>query len=106
MTVTRGPGVTSRQVLAYWKVAPLDTELRVRRLKQYQTLAADPGHHAQVLAAIFGSSKHDEAVHKERLRDRRLTEHSTPWAVQFAKDIDSLREIEQYDGWAGELEGN
>eukprot|EP00972_Heterocapsa_arctica_P095765 14123806-Heterocapsa_arctica.AAC.1 len=41
-------------VLKFWSVAPLFTELRIRRLKWLQAIAADVHGNVQLLAALFG----------------------------------------------------
>ncbi len=76
--------MTNKQALAAWQIAPLEVELRVRRLKQYQTWAGQPDHHTQVLAAIFGTAKLDEKHEKARMLDGKLTESSTPWASSYS----------------------
>eukprot|EP00959_Pyramimonas_sp_CCMP1952_P386904 8108637-Pyramimonas_sp.AAC.1 len=43
--------LSSQQVLDYWNARPLGTELRVRRLKWFQSMFACPGSHRQLTGA-------------------------------------------------------
>eukprot|EP00972_Heterocapsa_arctica_P086328 12725394-Heterocapsa_arctica.AAC.1 len=38
----------------YWRIPNVATELRVRRVKWFQTMVDSPMHHKQVPAAIWG----------------------------------------------------
>ena len=99
--------MTNKQVMAYWKVAPLSVETRVRRYKMYQAWAEDPEHHSQVLAAVFDTAKIDTKYGNTRMAANGDTnENSTPWAKQFAEDVGLLRDVEGYEQWAKDVGTN
>ena len=81
--------MTNKQVMAYWKVAPLKIDMRVRRYKMYQTWTTEPEHHSQVLAAVFGQTQQDRRnnVHRTKPDLDSSTTLPTPWGQQFWDDL-------------------
>ena len=47
--------LSSEAVLRWWRLVPLELEMRTRRLRLWQSLARVPGAHRQVLASLFGA---------------------------------------------------
>ena len=76
--------MTNDAVLKHWRVAPLFTELRVRRLKWLQTVAADVGGNVQLLAALFGEIEGAAVLDDE---GRVVRQAASPWARQLEDDI-------------------
>ena len=46
------------EVLAFWGLASAETELRIVRLRWWQSIATEPERHEQILAAMFGENCH------------------------------------------------
>ena len=83
-----GRRISMQAVYLFWKIPSVVVELRVRRIKQYQRWALSPSNHVVELAAMLGSTKHDDNHTKVRLgNDFRVTADSTPWAKQCLEDL-------------------
>ena len=73
-------------------------ELRIRRLKLWQTVARDPKEAVQVLAAVFGTTKIEEQLGINRLAaDGTLGDEPTPWALQLREDLERMSCFEDGD---------
>ena len=53
-------GTSNREILRHWKMVTCSTELCVRRLKWYQSMARFPWDHGLVLASMFGHTKGEQ----------------------------------------------
>eukprot|EP00959_Pyramimonas_sp_CCMP1952_P441447 9241511-Pyramimonas_sp.AAC.1 len=71
------------QVLQKFRMASLFLELRIRRLKWLQTMAARKEYHAQYLSAVFGNM----VCGGEVFREGYAHVNSNPWARQAQQDI-------------------
>eukprot|EP00959_Pyramimonas_sp_CCMP1952_P212499 4446093-Pyramimonas_sp.AAC.1 len=47
--------LSSAAVLRWWRLVPLDLEIRIRRLRLWQSVSKVPGAHRQLLACLFGA---------------------------------------------------
>lgn len=74
--------VTSRQVLARWKLVPFAVDLRVRRLRWLQSMLRNPEEHRQTIAAVWGKLLIVEGEPKVG-EDGLLTESANSFAVQW-----------------------
>ena len=99
---------------AVWKllgVVPCGHELLVRRIKMWQSVARDPGHHCQLLAAVFGKavfespSPHRCSWAPSLATDLDNSKHN-PWATQFRADIDFLEKVEDGQSVLEAMEGD
>ena len=80
--------VPNQCVLRYWKMPTVRTELVVRRLCMYQSMARHPQDSVLPMAAAFGKMK-GESVHlQDPIIEGYVSEDATPWAKQFQEDFD------------------
>lgn len=93
---------TAAQEFRSWGLCFTAVELRIRRVRLYPQWAAQPGHHRQVLAAVFSETVDDQRRGVQCLSEEgELVEGgSTPWAVQLAADFAALSELENVSEWA------
>eukprot|EP00959_Pyramimonas_sp_CCMP1952_P223769 4678715-Pyramimonas_sp.AAC.1 len=52
--------MTTEEVMRWWRLVPIASELRVRRLRWLQACVRRPGAHKQMIAAVFGSVSYEE----------------------------------------------
>ena len=75
---------TNEQILARIRIAPIETELRIRRLHMLREMVRQPETAAQCITAVFVKLK----GHKESAEmGPQLREGSTPRMHQFSRDI-------------------
>eukprot|EP00959_Pyramimonas_sp_CCMP1952_P041076 858849-Pyramimonas_sp.AAC.1 len=86
--------ISNEEVLRYWKMAPLEVELRARRIKWYQRWVQRPDQHLAEWAALFGTMgiEQDRGIQIVG-GDARLTQHACPWARRVIDDINSLANL-------------
>ena len=77
--------MSAAAVLRHWRIPSSSRELLVRRLRWYQTWAARPQHHAQLLAALFGQLPCD--LGPPPCSESGLTEEASPWTTRVGQDI-------------------
>ena len=97
--------VPNQCVLRYWNIPTVRTELVVRRLCMYQSIANNPLDSVLPMAAAFGKMK-GEAEHLQNpVVDGYITEDATPWARQLRDDFDYWCEaVEDVDLFFSEYE--
>ena len=88
--------MSNLEVLRYWRMVCCDNELTVRRLKWYQSMAANKMENVQNFATLFGTMKAELASPHlvASLEDGSLGPGANPWAMQFAQDMEKLWMIE------------
>ena len=87
-TCWTGPHPTSLSnvaVLAHWKLLGCEMEMKIRRLRMYQSWALDPQHHCQVLCCLFGVAAFDRD--RPPLENGQPTSYASPWVLQLYKDF-------------------
>jgi len=87
--------MSGREVYTFWKLVPVEIELRVKRLRWLQTVLADQRHHMQLIAAIFGKYEFEDFTTVGR--DGRLDERANPWAKLWMSDVMSLQGLDEGD---------
>lgn len=96
-------------VFRYWRVCPVDQELRIRRLRRYKQWAMDPERYVQVLTAHFSTVQAERAQGIDRtvrLDARELQEEATPWAKQIWEDMEEWAKYsEDFAGLVHDVEG-
>ena len=80
--------LTNAEVLAHWKIARAEVELRVRRLMWLQQAAKDRNNNAQLFAAIFGTIS-GQAM-QTVADDGSLSSQANPWAKRAQEDVNQL----------------
>ena len=80
--------VSNAAVLRYWRISTVKTELVIRRIRMYQTMAKYPQDSVLPMAAAFGTMKGESLQLGPPVWDGYITEHGTPWAKQFQADMD------------------
>ena len=90
--------VSNQCVLRYWNIPTIRTELVVRRLCMYQSMAKNPQDSVLPMAAAFGRMKGEEEHLQDPISDGYITEDATPWALQFQEDFnywcEAIEEVE------------
>lgn len=83
-TITVHRTMTNQQVLRWWKLPDISTELRIRRMRMYVRWAQYPEDHDQVLAVVVGPMSFEYAppVHKHK-----ITTFAHPWLKQLDQDF-------------------
>ena len=79
--------IPNQCVLRYWKIATVYTELVVRRIRMYQSMAQYPEDSVLPMAAAFGKMKGEDPALANPVENGQITEDATPWAKQFAEDL-------------------
>jgi len=74
----------------------LFTELRVRRLKWLQAVAADVHGNVQLLASVFGEIDGEAVLDAEGRIDRGV---ASPWALQMEEDVMGLSNFDDGDSF-------
>ena len=78
----------------YWRIPRVATEARVHRVKWLQSMAVNPQHHKQVLAALWGRLG---PAGPEQLTPEGVTRTgANPWALQLERDLEEFSKLE---GW-------
>ena len=85
--------MSNADVLRYWRILPCREELRVRRLKWYQKIAAWPENNSHVLGAWFGALPFEKEAPIDEMG--RVLYSSHPWTKQLAHDLDYIDCIEE-----------
>ena len=81
------------------------TELVVRRLCMYQSMAKNPHDSVLPMAAAFGKMKGEAEHLQDPIVDGYITDDATPWAIQFQEDFSYWCEaIEEVDIFFSEYE--
>ena len=80
--------IPNQCVLRYWNISTVRTELVVRRLCMYQSMAKNPQDSVLPMAAAFGKMKGEAEHLQDPIVDGYITEAATPWAIQFREDFD------------------
>ena len=97
--------VPNQCVLRYWNIPTVRTELVVRRLCMYQSMAKNPLDSVLPMAAAFGKMKGEAEHLQDPVVDGYITEDATPWARQFRDDFDYWCEaVEDVDLFFSEYE--
>ena len=97
--------VPNQGVLRYWNIPTVRTELVVRRLCMYQSMARNPQDSVLPMAAAFGRMKGEAEHLQDPIVDGYITEDATPWAIQFQEDFNYWCEaIEEVDIFFSEYE--
>eukprot|EP00959_Pyramimonas_sp_CCMP1952_P291386 6095226-Pyramimonas_sp.AAC.1 len=74
-------------------LVPIELELRVQRLKEWQKIARSPAYHVQQLTAVFGALDVEAAVpslvarYPSACSSPKDTSRDNPWANQFVQDL-------------------
>ncbi len=101
------------EVWKHWRIAPTRTELRVRRLKWWQSICRQPEIHGHFLAIFFGRCRFEDQAAEDggnvappTLDDNGfINEQAHPLARQLAADLKALHEsktaAEALEGWNG-----
>ena len=79
--------ISNETVLRYWNIATIRTELIIRRIRMYQSLAENPHESVLPMAAAFGRIQGDSPLLQPPIVNGRITEDATPWAQQFQDDM-------------------
>ena len=95
--------VPSIDVWRFLQLAPTSIELRVRRLRFWQSVARNPGLHVALLAAVFGQCEF-ETLPTVDLHGR-VSRNANPWALQFKSDVESLAECDDGKDLVEQLAG-
>eukprot|EP00959_Pyramimonas_sp_CCMP1952_P381235 7988226-Pyramimonas_sp.AAC.1 len=75
-------------------MAPVEHELRARRIRWYQRWVRNPKQHIAEWGARLGSMRVELANELPIVGgDARLTQAACPWARRFVDDISSLAEL-------------
>ena len=80
--------ISNAAVRKYWKLPSVQTELRIRRITMYKTMAAHPLDSVLPMAAAFGQMRAEQQRGMAApINNDNITETATPWAKQFQDDI-------------------
>lgn len=92
------PGAAIRST---WRVATAETEVRIRRLRMYQSWAKRPEQFVQPITAVFGTLRIDKARGLLRCDpdDDGLGPTPTPWALQLVQDLLHLDAVDSLHPW-------
>ena len=85
--------LNNKTVYRALRLVPSELEIRVRRLKWYQAVAAEPDLHCQTLASWLGTMKNDKGP--TMYADGSLSSTANPWAKQIAADLHTLVGIDE-----------
>ena len=80
--------VSNETVLRYWNIPTILTELIIRRIRMYQSLAENPKDSVLPMAAAFGKIQGDSSHLQPPIMHGRITQDATPWAQQFQADME------------------
>ena len=80
--------VSNEAVLRYWNIPTIRTELVIRRIRMYQSLAKYPEDSVLPMAAAFGKIQGDSPHLHPPVQHGRITQDATPWAQQFQADME------------------
>ena len=80
--------VSNEAVLRYWNIPTIRTELIIRRIRMYQSLAENPKDSVLPMAAAFGKIQGDSSHLQPPIMHGRITQDATPWAQQFQADME------------------
>ena len=83
--------LSNNDVLHRLWLPPIDVELRVRRLRFWQTVASDPTNHRQIIAAYFG---HFDGERQMFDNNGIHLQHAHPWMHQLCEDVGALSIVE------------
>ena len=93
-----------------WQLAPPVIELTIRRLKMWQSIAAEPGNHQQLLAVFFGLPRIAEGsdLAAPMKSDGNICDEKDlhPWAIMLKHDIGALLSTEDAHELAEEWDEN
>ncbi|OLP76247.1 hypothetical protein AK812_SmicGene43842 [Symbiodinium microadriaticum] len=84
--------IPSKKVWRFLQLVPTSIELRVRRLKHWQSVARCPHRHVQLLASVFGQFSFEASPTLDA--QGRIAVGSNPWAMQFERDIRALQDVD------------
>ena len=90
--------LTNEQMMRRWQLAPHFWELRVLRLRMYQSWSRHPQDARQPIAALFGvftNPKLTQLAQVDLLSGRVTYNIQSPWFVQFINDIHALKFMEE-----------
>eukprot|EP00959_Pyramimonas_sp_CCMP1952_P405309 8494965-Pyramimonas_sp.AAC.1 len=89
--------LTTRELFTVWGIAPTPLELCVRRLKWWQSISKEAGHHEQSLPGFFGRCQIENRYASQGLPTsaNALAESGSlstgpkvhPWARQLREDL-------------------
>eukprot|EP00959_Pyramimonas_sp_CCMP1952_P162112 3389479-Pyramimonas_sp.AAC.1 len=85
--------LTNVEVLAHWKIARAEVELRVRRLRWLQQAAADRNNNVQLFAAIFGTISGQ--AFSTLGDDDSISASANPWAKRVQAAVDELIHVSE-----------
>ena len=98
-TIWEGDSVVAslknEQVLKHWRLVPLDLELKIRRLKWYQAICADPQAHAQLIVALFGQPRMRPMPQCDE--QGYPTAEAGPYLLRMWEDLLEVRKHEQLE---------
>jgi hypothetical protein len=90
--VVRHEAMTNEALHEYWGIPKIEEELKIQRLKWWQSIIKFPETSAQILAALFGKCQFED--HPQLDEHGRLTTYATPHLRQFYQDISTISSIE------------
>eukprot|EP00959_Pyramimonas_sp_CCMP1952_P404036 8466088-Pyramimonas_sp.AAC.1 len=79
--------MTTPEVLRYWRFSGSRVDLRIRRLKWYQSWARNPTGHVQPLCALFGVLRGEHESTVPQLVRGRPSISASPWLRQMEADL-------------------
>ena len=89
-------GLSNLEVLRYWRLGTVHTELTIRRVKWLQQMALHPQEHRLVFAAIFGTCRGELAAGiAPGVADNAIQPSATLWAKQAYTDILALTVLDE-----------
>jgi hypothetical protein len=95
--------ISATMLWKWFKIAPLDHELRIRRLRWLQQVYVNQENHTQFIAAIWGSLPGDEPTFDE---EGRIASTANSFARIFDEDMQFILNIEAGADWLGHWKGD
>lgn len=91
------------QVWCFWRLVPTYLEVRIHRLRWYQSIARHPESSKQVSAAFFGRHSFESLGPVDA--QGRITEEASPWTRQLYEDLKYAGSFEGLSNWWSDLQG-
>ena len=86
--------LSDAHVHKFLRVASIGIELQIERLKWYSTMALEPDHHQQWIAAMFGKMQFE------------LDDSPHPWLLQIKSDFQAISQLEGGEDISGLLQAD
>jgi hypothetical protein len=96
--------MSNTAVLQWWRTAPTETEIRAQRLKWWQRLVDKPERNLQVICALFGRCEFED--HDQIDDNGQVQASATPYAKQFANDINSIADCDEFEALRDDIAGS